>query len=102
MAPEGEERVGDVSNVIFSNGWILDEDGTVFIYYAASDSRMHVATSTIDKLLDYAINSSADKFSSNGSVETVLKIINKNIFNEHNGEGETLNGEIKNLNRMYK
>ena len=48
MAPEGEERIGDVSNVLFTNGWIADEDGTVFIYYASSDTRMHVATSTID------------------------------------------------------
>ncbi len=102
MAPEGEERVGDVSNVIFSNGWILDDDGTVFIYYAASDSRMHVATSTINKLLDYTINSPADKFSSNGSVKTVLNIINRNISKERNGDGETLNGEIKNLNILYK
>ncbi len=96
MAPEGAERVGDVSNVIFSNGWVLDENGNVFIYYASSDSRMHVATSTIDKLLDYAINSPEDRFSSNGSVETVLNIINKNIFNEHNVVAQTLNAEVKN------
>ena len=56
MAPLGEERVGDVSNVLFSNGWIADEDGTVYIYYASSDTRMHVATSTIDRLLDYCFN----------------------------------------------
>jgi 4-O-beta-D-mannosyl-D-glucose phosphorylase len=49
MAPEAEERIGDVSNVLFSNGWISDNDGTVFIYYASSDTRLHVATSTIDK-----------------------------------------------------
>ena len=85
MAPEGAERVGDVSNVIFSNGWILDEDGNVFIYYAASDSRLHVATSTIDKLLDYVINSPEDRFSSNGSVKTVLNIIDKNISKGYNG-----------------
>ena len=62
MAPEGEERTGDVSNVLFSNGWIADEDGTVFIYYASSDMRMHVATSTIEKLLDYVINTPEDGF----------------------------------------
>jgi sugar lactone lactonase YvrE len=53
IAPEGEERVGDVSNVAFSNGWILDEDGTVFMYYASSDTRLHVATSTLDQLADF-------------------------------------------------
>ena len=52
LAPMGEERIGDVSNVLFSNGWIADEDGTVYIYYASSDTRMHVATSTIDRLVD--------------------------------------------------
>ena len=51
MAPLGSERVGDVSNVLFCNGWILDDDGTVFIYYASSDTRMHVAVSTVDGLL---------------------------------------------------
>ncbi len=60
IEPLGEERVGDVSNVTFSNGWILDEDGTVFIYYASSDTRMHVATTTIDKLLDYVLNTPED------------------------------------------
>ena len=50
-APEGDERVGDVSNVLFSNGWIRDDDGTVFIYYASSDTRMHVATTTVERLL---------------------------------------------------
>ncbi|HRZ96579.1 MAG TPA: glycosidase [Paludibacter sp.] len=77
MAPEGEERVGDVSNVLFSNGWIADDDGTVFIYYASSDTRMHVATSTIDKLLDYCINTPADGFRSAKSVETIKKLVAK-------------------------
>ena len=53
MGPIGEKRIGNVSNVLFTNGWIADEDGKVFIYYASSDTRMHVATSTIDKLVDY-------------------------------------------------
>ncbi len=79
MAPEGIERVGDVSNVLFSNGWIADEDGTVFIYYASSDTRMHVATSTIDKLVDYVINTPEDEFRSAASVQTINKIIDKNL-----------------------
>ena len=60
LEPLGDERVGDVSNVVFSNGWIKDDDGKVFIYYASSDSRMHVATTTIDKLLDYVMNTPED------------------------------------------
>jgi len=78
MAPEGEERVGDVSNVLFSNGWIADEDGTVFIYYASSDTRMHVATSTIDKLVDYCFNTPEDGLRSATSVETIVQLIDKN------------------------
>jgi 4-O-beta-D-mannosyl-D-glucose phosphorylase len=78
LAPEGEERVGDVSNVVFSNGWIADEDGTVFIYYASSDVRTHVATSTINKLLDYVMHTSADGFSSETSVKNLVAIIDKN------------------------
>jgi 4-O-beta-D-mannosyl-D-glucose phosphorylase len=83
MAPEGEERVGDVSNVLFSNGWIADEDGTVFIYYASSDTRQHVATSTIDRLLDYVMNTAKDGFTSAASVETLKKIIDKNLEREN-------------------
>lgn len=79
IAPDGAERVGDVSNVAFSNGWILDEDGTVFIYYASSDTRMHVATSTIDKLLDYCMNTPDDGFRSATSVENLNSIIEKNL-----------------------
>jgi 4-O-beta-D-mannosyl-D-glucose phosphorylase len=82
MAPEGDERVGDVSNVLFSNGWIADEDGTVFIYYASSDTRQHVATSTIDKLLDYVMNTAKDGLTSASSVETLKNIIDKNLQNE--------------------
>lgn len=78
IAPEGEERIGDVSNVAFANGWIADEDGKVFIYYASSDTRMHVATSTIDRLLDYVINTPADGLRSAASVATLNKIIDTN------------------------
>ncbi|MDV6166898.1 glycosidase [Flavobacterium sp. DG1-102-2] len=78
MAPENEERVGDVSNVLFSNGWIADEDGTVYVYYASSDTRMHVAVSTIDKLTDYVINSPEDTLTSAGSVNTIIKLVDNN------------------------
>jgi len=78
MAPEGEERVGDVSNVLFCNGWITDEDGKVFIYYASSDTRLHVATSTIDQLLDYVMNTAPDGLRSAESVKTLTQLIDKN------------------------
>ncbi len=78
MAPEGAERIGDVSNVLFSNGWIADDDGTVYIYYASSDSRMHVAVSTVEKLLDYCFNTPCDGFRSAASVKTINKIIAHN------------------------
>jgi len=79
LAPEGEERMGDVSNVVFSNGWIADEDGKVFIYYASSDTRMHVAVSSIDRLLDYVMNTPEDGLSSAASVKTVYTIIENNL-----------------------
>jgi 4-O-beta-D-mannosyl-D-glucose phosphorylase len=79
MVPEGEERIGDVSNVLFTNGWIKDDDGTVYIYYASSDTRMHVATSTVDKLVDYCLHTPADGFRSSASVETLKKQIAKNL-----------------------
>lgn len=78
LAPEGEERVGDVSNVVFCNGWIADEDGKVFIYYASSDTRMHVATTTVDKLIDYVMNTPADGFRSSTSVDTIYDIVDRN------------------------
>ena len=78
MAPEGEERVGDVSNVLFSNGWIADDDGKVFIYYASSDTRLHVATSTIERLLDYVINTPEDGFRSEKTVDTINNLIDHN------------------------
>ena len=78
MGPQGEERIGDVSNVLFVNGWIKNDDGTVFIYYASSDTRTHVATSTVDKLVDYCINTPEDTFTSAGSVQTIIDLIDKN------------------------
>lgn len=78
MAPEGEERIGDVSNVLFCNGWILDDDGTVLIYYASSDTRMHVATSHITILLDYVKNTPPDRLKSAASVDNIFKLANAN------------------------
>jgi 4-O-beta-D-mannosyl-D-glucose phosphorylase len=78
LAPEGEERVGDVSNVVFSNGWIADDDGKVFMYYGSSDTRMHVALTTIDQLLDYVMHTPADGGRSAKTVHTIHQIINTN------------------------
>ncbi len=78
MAPEGDERIGDVSNVLFSNGWIADDDGKVFIYYASSDTRMHVATTTVDRLLDYVMNTPEDGYRSAETVKTLVDLIDKN------------------------
>jgi 4-O-beta-D-mannosyl-D-glucose phosphorylase len=79
IAPEGEERVGDVSNVAFSNGWIARSNGEVFIYYGSSDTRMHVATSTIDKLVDYCMNTPADGLRSAASVQQRMNLIAGNL-----------------------
>jgi 4-O-beta-D-mannosyl-D-glucose phosphorylase len=79
IAPEGEERVGDVSNVVFSNGWIKKENGDVLIYYASSDTRMHVASTTVDKLIDYCINTPEDGWRSASSVQTRNELIKKNL-----------------------
>lgn len=79
IGPQGEEYIGDVSNVTFSNGWILDDDGeTLFIYYASSDTRMHVATTTISQMIDYVMNNPSDGFRSATSVNTLIGIIEKN------------------------
>ncbi|WP_305068325.1 glycoside hydrolase family 130 protein [Longitalea luteola] len=78
IAPEGEERVGDVSNVVFGNGWVVDEDGRVLIYYASSDTRMHVAESSISRLIDYVMHTPADGYTSAASVRTLYKMIDNN------------------------
>lgn len=75
MAPVREERVGDVSNVLFCNGWVADEDGRVLIYYASSDTRMHVAETSTERLLDYVKNTATDGLRSAASVHTLLNII---------------------------
>ena len=79
MAPVGEEYIGDVMNVLFCNGWIADEDGKVFIYYASSDTRLHVATSTIDRLVDYCMNTPQDGLSTGESVKTLNRLIDANL-----------------------
>ncbi len=78
IAPKGEERVGDVSNVTFANGWIRDEDDKVYVYYASSDTRMHVAETSIAQLLDYVTHTPEDGFRSYTSVETINRIIQAN------------------------
>ena len=78
IAPEGGERVGDVSNVVFSNGWVARADGSVLIYYASSDTRLHVATSDVSRLLDYVKNTPPDGLRSAASVEQRLGLIHRN------------------------
>jgi 4-O-beta-D-mannosyl-D-glucose phosphorylase len=79
IAPLGPERVGDVSNVVFSNGWVARPDGEVLIYYASSDTRMHVAASSVERLLDYAMNTPPDGFRSAASVRTRCELIRRNL-----------------------
>ena len=79
MAPEGGEFIGDVMNVLFANGWIADEDGKVFIYYASSDTRMHVATSTVDRLVDYCLNTESDGLTTSETVLRLNRLIDKNL-----------------------
>ena len=79
LAPEGQERTGDVSNVVFSNGWVARKDGTVYIYYGSSDTRMHVATSTIDRLLDYVKNTPEDGVRSAVCLEQRIRLITGNL-----------------------
>ncbi len=86
LAPEGEERVGDVSNVVFANGWVAKDDGKVFIYYGSSDTKTHVAVSSIERLVDYAVNTPEDVYTSAKSVETIFRLVDKNkhIINNYN------------------
>ncbi len=79
IAPKGEERIGDVSNVVFSNGWIVNEDNEVFIYYASSDTRTHVATSTVERLVDYVTQTPEDGLRSASSVQQRSKLISANL-----------------------
>lgn len=79
IAPEGEERVGDVSNVAFINGAIAEESGRLLMYYASSDTRLHVAESTVDRLVDYCLNTPVDPLTSQGSVRQRVELIRKNL-----------------------
>ena len=79
MVPEGEEYIGDVMNVLFSNGWIADDDGTVYIYYASSDTRLHVATSSVERLVDYCLHTEPDGLRTGLSVERLNRLIDKNL-----------------------
>jgi 4-O-beta-D-mannosyl-D-glucose phosphorylase len=78
LAPKCSERIGDVSNVVFSNGWIKDDDGTIFIYYAASDTRLHVAKTSVAQLVDYCKNTPADGLRSDLSVAAICKLVDDN------------------------
>lgn len=79
IAPEDEERVGDVSNVVFSNGWVARDSGEVLIYYGSSDTRMHLATSNVERLLDYVINTPPDPLRSFACVEQRSALIKRNL-----------------------
>lgn len=79
IAPEGIERVGDVSNVTFCNGVVAQESGDVFIYYASSDTRCHVAATTVDRLLDYVMNTPEDPLRTYACVEQRIDLINRNL-----------------------
>lgn len=78
LAPYGSERVGDVSNVVFSNGWVLRADGTLLIYYASADQRVHVAVSDLERILDYVLNTPADGLRSAASLAARLELIRRN------------------------
>lgn len=79
IGPRGWERVGDVSNVVFTNGAIVNENNEVFIYYASSDTRMHVATTTIDRLLDFVFHTPEDSGRSVECVAQRCELIKKNL-----------------------
>lgn len=79
LAPEGDERVGDVSNVVFSNGWVKRQNGDIFIYYGSSDTRMHVAVSSIDRLLDYILNTPEDGLQTGLNVQKRIQMIKRNL-----------------------
>ena len=79
MVPEGEEYVGDVMNVLFTNGWVADPDGKVYIYYASCDTRMHVATSDVDRLVDYCLQTEPDGFTTTDTVRRLNRLIDRNL-----------------------
>lgn len=77
IAPRGRERVGDVSNVVFCNG-AIEKDGKILIYYASSDTRLHVAATTADKMIDYCRNTPQDGFTTHTSVDNICRLIDMN------------------------
>lgn len=79
LGPLGWERVGDVSNVVFSNGAIADDDGMIYIYYASSDTRMHVAETDVDRMCDYCFNTPADPLRSADCIKQREELIRKNL-----------------------
>ena len=81
LVPEGQEYLGDVMNVAFANGWIMDDDGRVLIYYATADTRMHVAVSSVERLVDYCLHTPEDGLTTAASVETIKRLIAKNKRN---------------------
>ena len=85
LVPECDEYIGDVMNVAFSNGWIMDDDGRVLIYYASADTRLHVAVSSVDRLIDYCMNTPEDGLTTSASVETIKRLIVKNRKNKKYG-----------------
>ena len=78
LVPEGQEYLGDVMNVAFANGWIMDDDGRILIYYASADTRMHVAVSSVERLIDYCLHTPEDGLATAASVETIKKLVRKN------------------------
>lgn len=78
IAPEGGERIGDVSNVVFSNGWVGLESGDIYLYYASSDTRLHVATTTVAQMLDYVLNTPEDGLTTRASLEQRMALISRN------------------------
>ncbi len=79
LAPSGEEYIGDVMNVVFSNGWVARDDGALFVYYASSDTRCHVATTTVERLVDYCMNTAPDPLTSAACVRQRIELIDRNL-----------------------
>ncbi len=79
IAPEGEERIGDVSNVVFINGLIARDNGDVYLYYASSDTRCHVASTTVDRLLDYVLHTPEDPLRSYACVQQRIALVDRNL-----------------------
>lgn len=80
IAPMGEERIGDVSNVVFTNG-AIEKDGNIYIYYASSDTRLHLATTTVEKMIDYCKNTPADGYTTHASVDAICRLVDMNDNN---------------------